>query len=202
MSLNNNLSQPIFKFVNTKKPIFTGADERHLEFIHRPKIISGVFDMAIFQKPIGTSNVEIMKKTADRFDNHNFKTEKEIKQSIFGELLIIGQKISKKEELSNRDWHFVKDYYTKLINRDKSLNRKGIMVFCFLWDNFIYQLIKSIDLHAKDSIFDILLAIHLGFACNLDLTNEEIISINGEAPLEKAMNGRLVLPKSLFLKEI
>lgn len=201
MSTNNNASQTLFRFVSLRNPQLTETKEKNLGFIHRPKKITGVFDTAVAGKASRVSKLGEMMKAATTFSNTGFDTEKNIEEGEFGRLLIIGRKISKKEEIQSDEWAYVKDYYKNLIDTNKELTTKGINVFSTLWNNYIFQIVTQADFYVKEAISHILMAIHLGFAQSMNLTDAEIIKINGEKPLEKALDGKIVLPKFLFSED-
>ncbi|WP_228377887.1 hypothetical protein [Chryseobacterium luteum] len=201
MNTTNNASQTLFRFVSLRNPQLTETKDKNLGFIHRPKGATGIFDTAVAGRPAKSSKFGEMAKAARGFNTQGFETEKKIEEGVFGDLLIIGRKLSKKETLANDDWTYVKDYYKSLIDTNKELNPEGIKTFSLLWNNFIYQIVTPGDFYIKEAISHILMAIQLGFAGNLDLTDEEIIKVNGDKPLEKAMNGKVILPTSLFSED-
>jgi len=201
MNATNNASQTLFRFVSLRNPQLTETKDKNLGFIHRPKGATGIFDTAVAGRPAKTLKFGEMKRAASGFNNVGFETEKKIEEGVFGDLLVIGRKLSKKETLDNNDWTYVTDYYKTLIDANKELNPEGIKTFTLLWNNFIYQIITQGDFYIKEAISHILMAIQLGFANNQDLTDQEIIKINGEKPLEKAMDGKVVLPTYLFSED-
>ncbi len=201
MDTNNNASQTLFRFVSLRNPQLTETKERNLGFIHRPKGATGVFDTAVTGMSSRSSKLGEMVKTARNFSNTGFETEKKIEEGVFGELLNIGRKLSKKELLDTSELALVKSYYKNLIDVNKELTAARIKIFVQLWDNYIYQIVTQGDFYVKEAISHILMAIHVGFAQSLDLTAKEIVKINGEKPLEKAFDGKIVLPKYLFSED-
>ncbi|SHL58132.1 hypothetical protein [Chryseobacterium polytrichastri] len=201
MSTNNNASQTLFRFVSLRNPQLTETKERNLGFIHRPKGAKGIFDTAVTGMSSRSSKLGEMVKTARNFSNVGFETEKKIEEGVFGELLNIGRKLSKKEALDSGDLIVLKGYYKNLIDANKELTAAGIKIFTQLWDNYIYQIVTQGDFYIKEAISHILMAIHIGFAQSLDLTDKEIVKVNGEKPLEKALDGKIVLPKYLFSED-
>lgn len=201
MSTNNNASQTLFRFVSLRNPQLTETKKRNLGFIHRPDRVSGIFDNAVIRRASNVSRVGAMIKEAAGFSNIGFETENKIEEGAFGQLLMIGRKLSKKKGLNNSEYTYVKDYYNSLIDASKELTTNGIGVFTRLWDNYIYQIVTQKDFYVKEAISHVLMAIHVGFAQSFDLTDAEIISINGNQPLEKALDGRIVMPQSLFSEE-
>ncbi|MDQ0593197.1 uncharacterized protein YukE [Chryseobacterium ginsenosidimutans] len=201
MNTNNNASQTLFRFVSLRNPQLTETKERNLGFIHRPKGATGIFDTAVAGKSSRASKLREMVKVARNFSNAGFETEKKIEEGAFGRLLKIGRQVSRKEELENDDWSYVKDYYNSLIDNNKELTADGIKIFSTLWNNYIFQIVTQGDFYVKEAISHVLMAIHIGFAQNMDLTDPEIVKVNGEKPLEKALDGKIVLPKFLFSED-
>lgn len=202
MSTNNNASQTLFRFVSLRNPQLTETKRRNLGFIHRPSGVKGLFDEAILSDSGKTLKSNVLSEIARQFDNDGFKTEKEIETEDYGQLLIIGRKISKNEKIIDFDWMFTKDFYKNLIDPiNKELNSKGLEVFRTLWNNYIYQVITQKDFYVKEAISHVLKALHIGFAQHIDI-NEDVIKANGEKkPLENALNGRIVLPRYLFVED-
>jgi len=201
MNATNNASQTLFRFVSLRNPQLTETKDKNLGFIHRPKGATGIFDTAVAGRPAKTLKFGEMKRAASGFNNVGFETEKKIEEGVFGDLLVIGRKLSKKETLDNNDWTYVTDYYKTLIDANKELNPEGIKTFTLLWNNFIYQIVTQGDFYIKEAISHVLMAIQLGFANTQDITDPEIIKVNGEKPLEKAMASQIILPKSLFSED-
>lgn len=201
MSTAGNASQSLFRFVSLRNPQLTETKDKNLGFIHRPKGVTGVFDTAVAGRPAKTLKFAAMKRAAGDFNNAGFESEKIIEEGTFKDLLMIGRKLSKKETLESNDWTFVTEYYKSLINTNRQLNAEGIATFSLLWNNYIYQIVTQGDFYIKEAISHILMAIQIGFASNQDLTDQEIIKINGEKPLEKAMDGKIILPAILFSED-
>ncbi|WP_428070719.1 hypothetical protein [Chryseobacterium gambrini] len=201
MSGKNNASQTLFRFVSLRNPQLTETKERNLGFIHRPKGVTGAFDTAVAGKSSRASKLSEMTNAARTFSNSGFETEKNIEEGEFGKLLIIGRKISKREELNANELSYVKDYYKNLIDQYKELTVEGIRVFSTLWNNYIFQIVTQGDFYVKEAISHVLMAIHIGFAQSMNLADPEIIKANGGKPLEKALDGKIVLPKFLFSED-
>ncbi|PTT75085.1 MULTISPECIES: hypothetical protein [unclassified Chryseobacterium] len=202
MSTNSNASQTLFRFVSLRNPQLTETKRRNLGFIHRPKGIAGIFDTAVSGRAASTAKINAMENAvkSGNFANTSFKTEKELETGIFSQLLIIGRKISKKEKVNDQDLAYTKSYYATLIDSNKELNGEGLKIFDLLWNNLIYQVVSQKDFYVKEAITHILKAIHLGFAQNMTI-DADVLKANGEKPLENALNGKIVLPKELFVED-
>lgn len=202
MSTKNNASQTLFRMVSLRNPQLTETKRRNLSFIQRPKGAVGVFDEAINNRDTSITKIRAIENfiKASEFSNTAIQNEKEIEDGVYGPLLIIGRKISKKENISEHDWLFTKNYYASLIDSNKELKSDGITIFKTLWDNLIYQTISQKDFYVKEALSDILKAIHLGFAQSIN-PDDEFLRINGTNPVENALNGKITLPKELFIEE-
>lgn len=202
MSTKNNASQTLFRMVSLRNPQLTETKRRNLSFIQRPKGAVGVFDEAINNRDTSITKIRAIENfiKASEFSNTAIQNEKEIEDGVYAPLLIIGRKISKKENISEHDWLFTKNYYASLIDSNKELKSHGITIFKTLWDNLIYQTISQKDFYVKEALSDILKAIHLGFAQSIN-PDDEFLRINGTNPVENALNGKITLPKELFIEE-
>lgn len=202
LNTNNNVSQTLFRFTSLRNPQLTETKRRNLGFIQRPKGIMGVFDTAVSGRSASTAKIIAMESIirSSNFASSAFKTEKELETGVFAQLLIIGRKISKKEKLDNHDQAYTKSYYGGLIDSNKELTVEGLKTFEVLWNNLIYQVVSQKDFYVKEAITHILKAVHLGFAQNMTI-DADVLKANGEKPLENALNGKIVLPKELFVEE-
>ena len=202
LSTNDNASQTLFRFTSLRNPQLTETKRRNLGFIHRPKGVAGPFDTAVSGRASSTAKINAMESfiRSSSFESTSFKTEKELEESIFSQLLIIGRKISKKEKLNDHDWGYTKDYYSGLIDSNRELTGEGLKVFERLWNDLIYQIVSQKDFYIKEALSHILKAIHLGFAQHIDI-DENVLKVNGEKLLENALNGKVVMPKSLFVED-
>ncbi len=202
MSTNNNASQTLFRFVSLRNPQLTETKRRNLGFIHRPKGAAGLFDNAVSGKATSTAKLSAMEAAikSGTFESTAFKSEKELETGVFGQLLIIGRKISKKEQISDQDWAYTKTYYAGIIDSNKELTVEGLKIFDLLWNNLIFQVVSQKDFYVKEAITHILKAIHLGFAQSMTI-DADVLKVNGAKPLENALNGKVVLPRDLFVGE-
>ena len=200
MSTNNNASQTLFRFVSLRNPQLTETKRRNLGFIHRPKGVAGLFDNAVSGKATSTAKLNAMNAAikSSTFESTAFKSEKELETGVFGQLLIIGRKISRKEKVSDQDWAYTKTYYVGIIDSNKELTAEGLKIFDLLWNNLIFQVVSQKDFYVKEAITHILKAIHLGFAQNMTI-DADVLKVNGAKPLENALNGKVVLPRDLFV---
>lgn len=202
MSTKNDASQTLFRMVSLRNPQLTEIKSRNLGFIQRPNGATGIFDVVIKNRLANSTKISAMEsfiKTSE-FENVAFKSEKELEEGTFGQLLIIGRKITRKEDVTDNDWQFVKEFYANLIDTNKELTIEGVKVFEKLWSNLIYQTISQKDFYIKEAISDILKAIHLGFAQSITI-DEDFKRVNGEKTFKNGINGKIVLPKELFVDD-
>ena len=197
METNNDASQTLFRMVSLRNAKLTETKTNNFGFVQRPEGVAGFFDEALSKDSTKVTKFQVMNKAAATFNNV-LKTEKDVESSPYGKLLIIGRKISRNEGISADDWKYTKLYYSNLIDsQSKTLNAGGVNELTILWDHLIYQVITQKDFYVKEAISQVLKAVHLGFVQYFDI-NEEIIAINGEKPLEKALDAKIVLPVALF----
>ena len=200
MATNNDASQTLFRMVSLRNPQLTEITTKNFGFVQRPNETVGFFDNAVKNDSAQSTKLEAMMAAASSF-SESFKTENELESGPYGKLLIIGRKISRNEILKDNEWKYTKDYYQNLIDaQSKSSNKTGVNELSALWDNLIYQVITQKDFYIKEAISHILQAIHIGFAQSIAI-DEEIIKINGEKPLEKSLDAKIVLPKELFKED-
>lgn len=196
MNTNNNSSQTLFRFVSLRNPQLTETKDKNLGFIHRQKEISGFFD----EKLINLTNQSAIAKfsaleryTGEFAETQNvFTNENEIETAL-PRLLKAGRKISKREELNDEDIQEISMKYSSLFTN----NNDGYALLNKLWDNLIYQTLTQKDFYVKESIIHILKALHYGYSRVLLLT-DEMIKINGVDLPKKSLEGKVVLPVSLF----
>ena len=192
MSTKNNAAQTLFRFVSLRNPQLTETKNTNFGFIHRPENMEGAFDSAVANKGPETSKLQALNSVGNEYDGETFVDVETLESSDFAEMLKIGRKISKKETLNDQDKEITDIFYRN--------NDHGGEIMRNLWNNMIYQVVSQKDFYVKEAISHILKAIHLGFVQNVD-TSEEIRKINGENPLENALNAKIVMPKELFVEE-
>lgn len=191
MSTNNNAAQTLFRFVSLRNPKLTETKTKNFAFIQRPEEVSGPFDEAVENR--GTvAKQEAMASRVESFESQAFKTVKQLEESEYAQLLNTGKKISRKERLDAQDWDGAREYY-----RNNDINKK----FTELWNNLIFQVISQKDFYVKEAISHILKAIHLGYVQDVNI-DDEIIKINGNEPLNNALDAKIVLPKELFSESL
>ena len=197
MSTNkNNAAQTLFRFVSLRNPQLTETKKINFGFIHRPENIEGEFDEAVANKSAETSKLQALNSIGSQFEGQVFTTVEDLEASYFSEMLQIGKKISKREVLNDQDRSTTDIFYRNILENPL----ESTELLKNLWDNMIYQVVSQKDFYVKEAISQILKAIHLGFAQNVD-HNDEVKKINGENPLENALNAKVVMPKELFVEE-
>lgn len=200
-NFKNNASQTLFRFVSLRNPQLTETKRRNLGFIHRPSGARGIFDTAVENRRSGTLKLNALSAKISEFSLSAIKSEKELEEGVYGQLLAIGRKISRKEAVADHEMAYTKGYYSNHIDANKELTSDGVKLFEHLWSNLIYQVVSQKDFYVKEAISHILKAIHLGFAQHMDLNDQEIKKVNGNKPLENALRGKIVMPKSLFVED-
>lgn len=199
MSTGNDASQTLFRMVSVRNPQLTETKVINFGFIQRPKGPLGAFDKALSDGKSQSSKLAKILETAPTVNTVGFRTENEIEAGPYANLLTIGRKISKKEKINEADWNFTKAYYKGLTNpANKELKKASINELTTLWDNLIYQMVTQKDFYVKEAISHVLKAVHLGFVQSIQI-DDDIINANGENPLEKALDAKIVLPKELFI---
>lgn len=197
MSNNNNAAQTLFRFTSLRNPQLTDTHRRNVGFIHRPDGARGKFDDAVEGKDPSTSKMDALWRRGTEMSPEMFQSLKELEEGQFSQLLKIGNKISKKQEVSREEMEISTQYYRELIDKNGELNDKGLNIFNILWDNFIYQTATQRDFYLKDGIAHILKAFHIGFTLSQNM-DEDFMKINGKEYLDRALNAKIVLPKELF----
>lgn len=190
MSTNNNAAQTLFRFVSLRNPKLTETKKTNFAFVHRPEGVTGVFDVAVeFRESL--SKQEAMASRAGSFNGNAYASVKDLEESEFADMLRIGRKLSKNEHINEEDWGVTSQFYRESFRESdhERINQ--------IWDNFIFQVISQKDFYVKEAIAQILKAIHLGYVQEINI-DDEIIKINGEEPLNNALNAKIVLPKALF----
>lgn len=187
MSITNNTSQTLFRFISMRNPQLTETKKENLGFIHRSSL-NTAFDQAVNNRA-GISKLQALENQCRLFSSP--LTEKDIENNQYGfaTLLKIGRKITKKEVLSSDD-----------LGKTKSAYSSGQMDLGKLWDNLIYQVITQKDFYAKEALVHILKALHVGYVQTLALT-DDLRKINGSDLIAKALNAKVVMPKELFVEE-
>ncbi|MCX8533518.1 hypothetical protein [Chryseobacterium luquanense] len=128
-----------------------------------------------------------MERAAREFSPTGFTNEAQIESGIFVETLRLGRKIAKKQELSDQD-------------RDSAVNLYDSVTvehYKVLWDNLMFQTVIQSDFYVKEAIIHILKAIHFGYVCQLQVT-DELKKINGDDLKAKALEAKVVLPLRFF----
>lgn len=200
MSNNNNAAQTLFRFTSLRNPKLTDTHYRNVGFIHRPDGARGKFDHAIQGKDLSTSKMDALCRMGTELAPEMFQSVKDLEEGSFSELLKVGTKISKSQQLTDNEIDFCTDHYYGLTDGRGELSEKGIEIFRNLWDNFIYQTAAQKDFYLKDAIAHILKALHIGFTESQNM-DEDFIQINGKEYFKRALNAKIVLPKELFSVE-
>ncbi|MCU7617720.1 hypothetical protein NZ698_10970 [Chryseobacterium sp. PBS4-4] len=192
----NNTEQTLFRFVSLRNPQLTETKAKNLGFIHRQVEAKGFFDDKLTNITDQSANAkfsELEKYVGEFVETSNVFTNESELETDFPNLLKAGRKISKREVLNDDDILEISLRYNLLFTN----NTDGYESLKMLWDNLIYQILTQKDFYIKESIIHILKALHYGYAKTLSAT-EEMVKINGDDLLRKSLEGKVVLPVSLF----
>ncbi|KAA0126820.1 hypothetical protein FY557_15415 [Chryseobacterium sp. SN22] len=192
MTTNNkqNNSQTLFRFVSLRNPQLTETKDKNLGFIHRKDGLTGIFDSVVAADSSTSATVKfsLMEKEARAFSVLAFKNESVLENDpVYKNALKVGRKISKNELLTPADESLAISAYE---NTDDAALAK-------LWNNLIYQVVTQKDFYVKEAIIHVLKALHFGFVCKLQPT-DEYLKINGADLKAKALEAKVVLPLTLF----
>ncbi|WP_294302624.1 hypothetical protein [uncultured Chryseobacterium sp.] len=192
MTTNNkqNNSQTLFRFVSLRNPQLTETKDKNLGFIHRKDGLTGVFDSVVAADPgtSATAKFSLMEKEARAFSVLAIKDESALENDpAYKNALKVGRKISKSELLTAADESLAISAFE---NTDDAALAK-------LWNNLIYQVVTQKDFYVKEAIIHVLKALHFGFVCKLQPT-DEYLKINGADLKAKALEAKVVLPLTLF----
>lgn len=195
---NDTSKQTLFRFVSLRNPQLTETKEKNLGFIFRPEGVEGHFDKAI-ESNKDSKKMEALQKAATNFEvDARFQSEKKLENSNFADLLKIGRKISKNQTLSSEELDNVKNYYLGLSSFAEQATSDIIADLEVLWNHLIYQTVTQKDFYVKEAIIQILKAIHIGFVQTLN-QDEELLEINENDFIKKALTAKVVLPSYLFI---
>ncbi|SFT55176.1 hypothetical protein SAMN05421857_1535 [Chryseobacterium formosense] len=187
MNTNNNASQTLFRFVSLRNPQLTETKVDNLGFIHRPKDLDSAFDSQVSETDSAIAKFQAMERAAKEFIPTGFANEAQIESGVFAESLKLGRKIAKKHELTDQD----KNNAVSLYDATSPEHYKA------LWDNLMFQTVMQSDFYVKEAIIYILKAIHFGYVCQLQAT-DELKKINGEDLIAKSLEAKVVLPLRFF----
>jgi len=187
MNTNNNASQTLFRFVSLRNPQLTETKVDNLGFIHRPKDLDSAFDSQVSENDSAIAKFQSMERAAKEFIPTGFANEAQIESGVFAESLKLGRKIAKKHELTDQD----KNNAVNLYDATSPEHYKA------LWDNLMFQTVMQSDFYVKEAIIYILKAIHFGYVCQLQAT-DELKKINGEDLIAKSLEAKVVLPLRFF----
>jgi hypothetical protein len=184
----SNSPQTLFRFVSLRNPKLAETKKTNLGFIQRPDGMEGVFDQVV-QTNTNSNKFEALKTAAAAFEPEAIKTESELENIGFGELLKIAKLNVAPNKLSATNLKLCKACYQKFNNSTESIKK--------LWDNLIYQAITQKDFYIKEHIAHIIKALHIGYAQTL-VINAELRKINGNSLIIKGIDAKIVLPYAIF----
>lgn len=195
---NDSSKQTLFRFVSLRNPQLTETKEKNLGFIFRPEGVGGHFDTAI-ETAAESKKMVVLQKAAANFEvDARLQSEKKIEESDFADLLKIGRKISKKQTLSSEELDNLRNYYLGSSNFGKQDSADITGELEVLWNHLIYQTVTQKDFYVKEAVIQILKAIHIGYVQTVE-QDDELLEINGEDFVKKALAAKVVLPSYLFV---
>jgi hypothetical protein len=136
----SNSPQTLFRFVSLRNPKLAETKKTNLGFIHRPGGMEGVFDQVV-QTNTNSNKFEALKTAAAAFEPEAIKTESELENIGFGELLKIAKLNVAPNKLSATNLKLCKACYQKFNKSTEPIKK--------LWDNLIYQAITQKDFFYK-----------------------------------------------------
>ena len=191
MAIENNkniTSQTLFRFVSLRNPQLTETKKENLGFILRPSTLTSFFDKLVNPADSALAKFQSLERAAKSFSPKGYESELIIEQGIFADALKIGRKISRKEILLESEQTKAKTLYTNTTIQGKMAE---------LWDNLIFQTVTENNFYVKEAIIHILKALHYGYVSTLTPTLD-LVKLNGENLLAKALEARVVLPMKFF----
>ncbi|MET3034806.1 hypothetical protein ABXT08_01770 [Chryseobacterium sp. NRRL B-14859] len=181
-SANNTPSQTLFRFVSLRSPQQSDDKEQDKRFILAPnELKDSHFYRHVLQSP-GIPKKQALEAYAREYvQMQECIKDKDYFKNSFTELYNFAVDIARnKENFSNQELeekaHQMRDF----------IKKNGLEQTLLFWNNLIYQVVTQKDFYIKETLMQILVAIHV--AMNFDPSKSSIL-----------INARVVLPKDLMI---
>lgn len=173
--MNNEIKNTLFRFVSMRAPELTDEKKQEEKFIFRNRNVArGVFD-SVEDK---SSKWEELAIVASNFLPLKVKEIKELNVDLTEFSIWIAKN---RQSFTKGDLH---ENITKVREIDY------LEILALLWNNLFYQTVTQQDFYAKETIIQLLIAIHV--VSNYNSENFELS--------KKLLNAKVVLPKELFVE--
>lgn len=184
MSTNNQPKQTLFRFVSLRAPQQTDEQGQDKRFVLAP---SSLETDNVFYVPVtsgaGTKQ-ELLLESAGAFSNEAYQDVNQIKEDSSPELYDFAIWVARnKGNYSNTELEEKAslDLYSTNIDLDLLLLK--------LWNNLIYQVVSQKNFYVKETVMQMLLAIHI------------VQNFGDEEANKILVNARIVLPKALMIDD-
>lgn len=181
-SAENAPSQTLFRFVSLRSPQQSDDKDQDKRFILAPEKLKD----SHFYKTVLSQPNEPRKRTLEEYakifvQNQECIKDKDYLKNVFPELYDFAIEIARDKEILSDTG--VEKAVAKLKNNFVIGDTKVILL---LWNNLIYQVVSQKDFYIKETLMQMLLALHV--ALNFELSKSKML-----------INARLVLPKDLMI---
>jgi hypothetical protein len=178
----NTPTQTLFRFVSLRSPQLSDEKDQDKRFILFPEAMK---TDAVFYKPVteGTKSkqkllrerAEVFKTNADRIENLNDFKDEFNDLYMFASWLAVNKATCTYEEFQTKKTEILPPIYP-------------IPEFHVLWNNLIYQVVTQENFYLKETLLQMLLALHT-------------LAVTGEDNVLLALAAKVVLPKELILDD-
>lgn len=182
MSTNNQASQTLFRFVSLRSPQLSDDKGQDKRFVLAPKELKDAhFYKYVLQHP-NELRIRSLNQYAETYSqNPECITDKDYLKSHFPELYEFSAWVAR-----NKD-NYTEDELKEKVDTLKTAFDVNQMDFhLLLWNNLIYQVVTQKDFYIKETVMQMLLALHI--AQNFDVEKSNVL-----------VNARIVLPKDLMM---
>ncbi len=148
--MSKEISNTLFRMVNTRNPQTVKDEDKKLYFVFRPMQAKGVFDEYLASNTDALTNWQKLVKRCKTFKEPELVSVEKIKKNYpsfyeFGVWIARNSENATTEDLKNRK--------ASVENTEVDLKQ--------IWDNFIYQAITQQSFEAKEAFMHLLKGIHV-----------------------------------------